>query len=100
RSRARRTGTTLSALRIGRPSHDRSAPHPRTGAGGAGAGTVSTSHSPVGRTALSLSADRRPAVAAPGGQERRCPPYESAAHRLIGSAPHTRTGAGEVGAGR
>src|SRR5690606_40773928 len=44
-----------------------------------------------------MSADRRPTVAAPGGQERRCPPYESAAHRLIGSAPHTRTGAGEVG---
>src|SRR5690606_39392877 len=25
-----------------------------------------------------LSADRRPTAAAPGGQERRCPPYESA----------------------
>src|SRR5690606_28144721 len=51
RSRARRTRTTLSALRI-------------TG--------------PVGRTALFLSADWPPTAAAPGGQERRCPPYACA----------------------
>src|SRR5690606_26427515 len=37
-----------------------------------------TSPQAVGRTALFLSADRRPTAAAPGGQEQRCPPYGSA----------------------
>src|SRR5690606_23585728 len=61
----RRTRTTLSALRIGRTSPSPVGPSPpRTGACEMGARTVSTSHSPVGRTALFLSADWRPTEAA------------------------------------
>src|SRR5690606_6518327 len=55
---------------------------------------------PVGPTALSLSADWRPTVATPGGQQRRCPSYYSLLHIAYGGAqirPALRTGACSVG---
>src|SRR5690554_5050541 len=55
---------------------------------------------PVGRTALSLSADWRPTVATPGGQQRRCPSYYSLLHiAYVGAQirPALRTGACSVG---